>query len=89
MSDEEYRTFVARLDEHYDGRYRRIDACDERHKQIDEKLMDILDKIGIIKETVAVQVTKTGVSNKILSIIATAAISGAVTLLITLLVRIL
>lgn len=74
---------IARLDDHYDSRYRKIDSCDERHAHLDEKLDKINETIGGLSKDVTKLVTKTNISNKLLGAIATAAIGGLVALIIT------
>lgn len=74
---------IARLDEHFDTRYRKVDACDERHSHLEDKLDKINTAVANMGEKVTVLVTKTSISNKWLGAIATAAIGGLITLIIT------
>jgi len=74
---------IARIDEHCDARYRKLDACDERHKDIDDTLGKMRDTMNALNEKLAIQITKTSISNKWLGVIATAIIGAIITVIAT------
>ena len=81
MEHEEFLSIQKQLQDHFDGRYRQIDDCDEKLQQKDKKIVELQDKYNDVRIELAKTNTRLGILIAILSAIAVPVLALCVKLL--------
>lgn len=70
MDHDEYIELQGQLQDHFDGRYRKIDDCDEKITNENNKIVDLQNKYNDVRVELAKTNTRLGILIAILSAIA-------------------
>lgn len=81
MDHDEYVDLQNQLQDHFDGRYRKIDDCDEKIKAEEGKILELQDKYADVRVELAKTNTRLSIVIAILSAIAVPLLALCVKLL--------
>ena len=81
MEHDEYIELQDQLQDHFDGRYRKIDDCDDKIEAEDRKIVELQDKYNDVRVELAKTNTRLGILIAILSAIAVPVLALCIKLL--------